>query len=46
MEKSHPTIQLSSDISPTAAQMPRLVGLAQASKVFRHLKSRKRTFVF
>lgn len=28
----------SSDISPTAAQMPRLVGLAQASKVFRHVK--------
>ena len=28
----------SSDISPTAAQMPRLVGLAQASKVFRNVK--------
>ncbi len=28
----------SSDISPTAAQMPRLVGLAQASKVFRNQK--------
>jgi pyruvate/2-oxoglutarate/acetoin dehydrogenase E1 component/TPP-dependent pyruvate/acetoin dehydrogenase alpha subunit len=27
----------SSDISPTAAQMPRLLGLAQASKIFRHL---------
>ena len=26
----------SSDISPTAAQMPRLVGLAQASKVYRN----------
>lgn len=26
----------SSDISPTAAQMPRLVGLAQASKIYRH----------
>ncbi|MFM8243256.1 MAG: transketolase, partial [Crocinitomicaceae bacterium] len=26
----------SSDISPTAGQMPRLVGLAQASKVYRH----------
>ena len=25
----------SSDISPTAGQMPRLVGLAQASKVYR-----------
>lgn len=28
----------SSDISPTAAQMPRLVGLAQASKIYRHVK--------
>lgn len=28
----------SSDISPTAAQMPRLLGLAQASKVFRNLE--------
>ena len=28
----------SSDISPTAGQMPRLVGLAQASKVYRALK--------
>ncbi|MGB0949389.1 MAG: thiamine pyrophosphate-dependent enzyme, partial [Marinirhabdus sp.] len=28
----------SSDISPTAAQMPRLLGLAQASKVFRNAK--------
>ena len=28
----------SSDISPTGAQMPRLVGLAQASKVYRNLK--------
>ncbi len=28
----------SADISPTAAQMPRLVGLAQASKVFRNVK--------
>ena len=26
----------SSDISPTAAQMPRLIGLAQASKVYRN----------
>ena len=26
----------SADISPTAGQMPRLVGLAQASKVFKH----------
>jgi len=26
----------SSDISPTAGQMPRLLGLAQASKVFKH----------
>ena len=29
----------SSDISPTAGQMPRLLGLAQASKVFRNEKS-------
>ena len=28
----------SSDISPTAGQMPRLLGLAQASKVYRKLK--------
>ena len=28
----------SSDISPTGAQMPRLLGLAQASKVYRQLK--------
>ena len=28
----------SSDVSPTASQMPRLVGLAQASKVYRKLK--------
>lgn len=29
----------SADISPTAAQMPRLLGLAQASKMYRHLKN-------
>jgi 2-oxoisovalerate dehydrogenase E1 component len=29
----------SSDISPTAAQMPRLLGLAQASKIYRHVKT-------
>ena len=29
----------SADISPTAAQMPRLLGLAQASKIYRHLKN-------
>lgn len=28
----------SADISPTAAQMPRLLGLAQASKIFREVK--------
>ena len=27
----------SADISPTAGQMPRLLGLAQASKIYRHL---------
>jgi 2-oxoisovalerate dehydrogenase E1 component len=31
----------SSDISPTASQMPRLVGLAQASKVYRNLEDLK-----
>ncbi|WP_299216727.1 alpha-ketoacid dehydrogenase subunit alpha/beta [uncultured Aquimarina sp.] len=31
----------SSDISPTAGQMPRLLGLAQASKVYRNEKSVK-----
>lgn len=36
----------SSDISPTAAQMPRLVGLAQASKVFRHLKEVENAHLF
>ncbi|WP_459209194.1 alpha-ketoacid dehydrogenase subunit alpha/beta [Aquimarina rhabdastrellae] len=34
----------SSDISPTAGQMPRLLGLAQASKVFRNEKSVKEGF--
>lgn len=29
---------ISSDISPTAGQMPRLLGLAQASKVFKQIK--------
>jgi len=29
----------SSDVSSTAAQMPRLLGLAQASKVYRHLEN-------
>jgi len=28
----------SADISPTAAQMPRLLGLAQASKIYRNIK--------
>jgi len=28
----------SADISPTAAQMPRLLGLAHASKIYRHVK--------
>ncbi|KAA3623707.1 MAG: transketolase [Flavobacterium sp.] len=31
----------SADISPTAAQMPRLLGLAQASKIFRNVKEVK-----
>ncbi len=29
----------SADISPTAGQMPRLLGLAQASKIYRNIKS-------
>ncbi len=29
----------SSDISPTAGQMPRLLGLAQASKIYRHVQN-------
>ncbi|POS02719.1 alpha-ketoacid dehydrogenase subunit alpha/beta [Flavobacterium croceum] len=29
----------SSDISPTAGQMPRLLGLAQASKIYRNIKN-------
>jgi pyruvate/2-oxoglutarate/acetoin dehydrogenase E1 component/TPP-dependent pyruvate/acetoin dehydrogenase alpha subunit len=33
----------STDISPTAAQMPRLLGLAQASKIYRELKDIKQT---
>jgi len=28
----------SADVSPTAAQMPRLLGLAQASKIYRHIQ--------
>ncbi|MEM9679303.1 MAG: thiamine pyrophosphate-dependent enzyme [Bacteroidota bacterium] len=28
----------SSDVSPTASQMPRLLGLAQASKIYRHVE--------
>ena len=31
-----------SDISPTGAQMPRLLGLAQASKIYRALKTKNR----
>ncbi len=31
----------SADISPTASQMPRLLGLAQASKVYRHVHELK-----
>ena len=33
---------VSADISPTAGQMPRLLGLAQASKMFRNLDSLKK----
>ena len=33
----------SADISPTAGQMPRLLGLAQASKIFRHVEGINKT---
>ncbi|WP_185873444.1 alpha-ketoacid dehydrogenase subunit alpha/beta [Blattabacterium cuenoti] len=33
----------SADTSPTASQMPRLLGLAQASKIYRKLKNLKKT---
>jgi 2-oxoisovalerate dehydrogenase E1 component len=36
----------SADISPTAGQMPRLLGLAQASKVYRHHESLKNNPAF
>lgn len=36
----------SADISPTAGQMPRLLGLAQASKVFRNIKDFKNKSTF
>jgi len=36
----------SPDISPTAAQMPRLLGLAQASKIYRHIESLSETTLF
>ena len=34
----------SSDISPTAGQMPRLLGLAQASKIYRNVKGKLKIF--
>jgi pyruvate/2-oxoglutarate/acetoin dehydrogenase E1 component/TPP-dependent pyruvate/acetoin dehydrogenase alpha subunit len=36
----------SSDISPTAAQMPRLLGLAQASKIYRNVSGIKKATNF
>ncbi|HAO15714.1 MAG TPA: transketolase [Tenacibaculum sp.] len=36
----------SSDISPTAGQMPRLLGLAQASKIYRNIKELKNNTLF
>jgi pyruvate/2-oxoglutarate/acetoin dehydrogenase E1 component/TPP-dependent pyruvate/acetoin dehydrogenase alpha subunit len=36
----------SADISPTAAQMPRLLGLAQASKIYRNIKELKNNINF
>ena len=40
-KKLSETFNTSSDISPTGAQMPRLVGLAQASKLYRELDELK-----
>ena len=34
---------VSADISPTAGQMPRLLGLAQASKIYRNIKELKKS---
>jgi len=34
---------ISADISPTASQMPRLLGLAQASKMYRNVKELKKS---
>ncbi len=36
----------SADISPTAGQMPRLLGLAQASKIYRHVEGVKNKDTF
>lgn len=36
----------SADISPTAGQMPRLLGLAQASKVYRNIEELKDSTIF
>ncbi len=38
MARSYKTKKFSPDISPTAGQMPRLLGLAYASKLFRQNK--------
>ncbi|MCF6347886.1 MAG: thiamine pyrophosphate-dependent enzyme [Flavobacteriaceae bacterium] len=37
---------VSADISPTASQMPRLLGLAQASKIYRNIDALKKTNSF
>ncbi len=37
---------VSADISPTAGQMPRLLGLAQASKMYRNIEGLKKTNSF
>ena len=36
----------SGDISPTGSQMPRLLGLAQASKIYRNLKIKNSKKIF
>ena len=37
---------VSADISPTAGQMPRLLGLAQASKIYRNVKELQKENIF
>jgi 2-oxoisovalerate dehydrogenase E1 component len=45
-EKHLASFNSSADVSPTASQMPRLVGLAQASRLYRELPEREDAAVF